>query len=162
MIGAEANRRNGWCEEEAEEDGQGAQGVGWKVAADLGERSNSDRKFLYGVQCAAHSQLEARNRLVFANRARPTSRRATRAGELQWYVLRRARCPNSPLRFRDFRFGISMFTAPPDTQSSVETALFGSWVRRMHLYYRLCRYCPFSQLWVLSILQCVLFCNIDV
>lgn len=105
MIGAEANRRNGV----ARGRGGWARGPRCRVKGrcrSRRERSNSDRKFLYGVQCAAHSQLEARNRLVFANRARPTSRRATRAVELRWYFEGRALSqfsatfPRFP--FRDF------------------------------------------------------------
>jgi len=88
---------------------------GGRSLADLGE-SDSDRKFLYAVHCAAHLLLEPRNRLVFANRARPTSPSRTPPPPL---ILGRKRCPNSPLCFRDFRFGISAFTAPPNMQSSV-------------------------------------------
>lgn len=69
MIGAEVNRWDGWRDEEGltrrahGERGGEQRGLRcrWKVAADLGEQSNSDRKFLYGVRRAAHSQLEARN-----------------------------------------------------------------------------------------------------
>lgn len=145
----------------------GPGGPRWKVAAarerERGgrqkerEQSNSNRKFLYGVQCAAHSQLEARNRLVFANRARPTSRRASRARA----IPRRARCPNSPLRYRDLRFGISTFTASSDTQSSAGAAGRG---RRalavrfdprvsfvvLRLYCRLRRYYLSPNFWALS------------
>lgn len=70
MIGAEVNRRDGWRESERNEQEPRVEGH----CRSRRERSNSDRKFLYGVQRAAHSQLGARNRLVFANRARPTSR----------------------------------------------------------------------------------------
>lgn len=70
MIGAEVNRRDG--RREGERNGQGSRVEGH--CRSRRERSNSNRKFLYGVQRAAHSQLGARNRLVFANRARPTSR----------------------------------------------------------------------------------------
>lgn len=66
MIGAEVNRQDGWRDEEGlamGEDGMAGRDLRcrWKVAADLGEQSNSNRKFLYGVRRAAHLQLEARN-----------------------------------------------------------------------------------------------------
>lgn len=91
----------------------------WKVAADLGEQSNSDRKFLYGVRLAAHSQLEARNRLVFANRARLTPSTPRAAGR---YLEGRALSQFSATLPGISVSGISTFTASPGTQSSAGAA----------------------------------------
>jgi len=104
MIEAETNLRVGLV------GARGREGR-WQKSKVEGRSQISDRKFLYAVHCAAHLLLEARNRLVFANRARPTSPSDTPSPSL---ILTRKRCPNSPLCLRDFRFGISAFTAPPN------------------------------------------------
>lgn len=124
MIGAEANRRNGWCE--SEEDGKRVQGVGCRVQ---GERSlqisesvatrTANSFTVYGVR-RIRSQKQGIGSFSLIGRVQL---RAEQPAPLSFGdTSKGARCPNSPLRFRDFRFGISMFTAPPDTQSSVETA----------------------------------------